>query len=349
MMTDRVQGLYGVKQSSKTKEKDTSSSNSLAFSSSLASLISKSSKPAASPARLKQHKSKPDIFSLHNKNSKKRSATESSENEDQRHNTTADLGTVDSATFHRSKRRMEEKARLYAAMKRGDYVMSGSGRDERGLVDFDRKWAEREARGGDSGSEDTSSGSEDDASPSNDELVEYEDEFGRRRKGTRAEAAKEERRRRIQANATEEEERLSARPTMPTKIIYGDTVQHNAFNPDQAIADRMANIAKKRDQSATPPPESHYDAESEVRTKGTGFYGFSKDAEVRRKEMEALERERLETEKARKERDERKESRRRELEERRKLVAEQRSKVQADKFLSGFEYPGEEEPLDATS
>lgn len=31
----------------------------------------------------------------------------------------------------------------------------------------------------------------------------------------------------------------------------------------------MANIAKKRDRSAKPPPESHYDADVEVRTKGT--------------------------------------------------------------------------------
>ena len=78
---------------------------------------------------------------------------------------------------------------------------------------------------------------------------------------------------------------------------------------------------------------------------GMGFYGFSQDAEGRKKEMEALERERLETERARKERDARKEIRRKELEERRKLIAEQRGKVQADKFLSGFQLPGEEESL----
>jgi hypothetical protein len=324
-MSDRTEGLYGVKQSSKTKAKDISSSTSLAFSSSLASLISKSSKGTTLAASSRPNKSKPDIFTQHNKNARKRSAVDSIEYGEQKHTAAEDLGTVDSATLHRSKRRMEEKARLYAAMKRGDYVTSANGRDERGLVDFDRKWAEREARGGDQ------------------ELVEYKDEFGRRRKGTKAEAAKEERRRRIQANAADEEERLSARPTMPTKIIYGDTVQHKAFNPDEVIIERMANIAKKRDQSATPPPESHYDADVEVRTKGTGFYVFSKDEEGRRKEMEALERERFETETARKERDVRKESRRKELEERRKLIAEQRSKTQADKFLSCFELPDKDE------
>jgi hypothetical protein len=347
-MTERAKDLYGIKQLSKTKAKDISSSTSLAFSSSLTSLISNSSKSTASTARSRPNKSKPDIFTAHNKNVKKRLAADSNEDGEQRHKTAADLGTVDTATIHRSKRRMEEKARLYAAMKRGDYVISANGRDERGLVDFDRKWAETEARGLDEENDGTSSESQDDTSADDQELVEYEDEFGRRRKGTKSEAAKEERRKRIQAIAIEEEEHLSARPTMPTSIIYGDTVQHNAFKPDEVIAERMADIAKKRDRSATPPPESHYDADAEVRTKGTGFYGFSKDAEGRRKEMEALERERVETERARKERDARKEIRRKELEERRRLIAEQRGKAQADKFLSDLELPGEEKNMGDT-
>ena len=344
-MTDREGGLYGIRQSSKTKTKDISSSTSLAFSSNITSLISNSSKSSTSTSRPKASKSKADIFTAHNKNVKKRSAADFVEDGQQRHKTVADLGTVDSATIHRSKRRMEEKARLYAAMKRGDYTSSANGRDERTLVDFDRKWAEGEARGNEGGSDATSSGSEDEASDDNQDLVQYEDEFGRRRNGTKAEAEKEARRRRIRANAAEEQERFSARPSMPTNIIHGDTVQHNAFNPDEVIADRMATIAKKRDESATPPPETHYDADAEVRTKGTGFYGFSKDAEGRRNEMEALEHERLETERARNERDTRKETRRKELDVRRKLIAEQRGKAQADKFLSGFQLTEEESHL----
>lgn len=49
-----------------------------------------------------------------------------------------------------------------------------------------RKSAEKEARGSDSGASDTSSGSEGDAGDSNQELVEYVDEFGRRRKGNQS-------------------------------------------------------------------------------------------------------------------------------------------------------------------
>jgi hypothetical protein len=239
--------------------------------------------------------------------------------------------------LHRSKRKMEEKARLYNAMKRGEYI----GSDDRGLVDFDRKWAEKEAQG--DKDEEDSLGSDEDDSDDVEEVIEYEDEFGRTRKGTKAEAAREERRRRIQANAVEEEERLSARPKAPTNIIYGDAVQTHAFNPDSVIADRMAELAKKRDKSATPPPDTHYDANAEVRTKGTGFYAFSHDKEGRQQEMDALEKERLETEKIRNEREDKKEQRKREIEERIRLIAEQRSKAQADRFLRSLEVEDDEE------
>lgn len=124
---------------------------------------------------------------------------------------------------------------------------------------------------------------------------------------------------------------------MPTNLIRGDTVQYNAFNPDQVTTDKIADLAKKRDRSATPPEEVHYDADAEVRTRGTGFYSFSKDAEGRKKEMEALERERLQTERERRERDARKEKRRQEIEERRRKIAEQRTKIQADRFLADFD------------
>ena len=52
------------------------------------------------------------------------------------------MGTEDDKTERaRARRKMEEKARLYAAMKRGDYVPKEG--DAAPLVDFDRKWAEK--------------------------------------------------------------------------------------------------------------------------------------------------------------------------------------------------------------
>jgi len=98
----------------------------------------------------------------------------------------------------------------------------------------------------------------------------------------------------------------------------------------------METIAKKRDRSMTPPEEVHYDASKEVRSKGVGFYNFSRDKEGRQREMEALEKEREETERGRKEREERVEKRKKEIEERRRIIGEKRGKKLADAFLDGL-------------
>lgn len=218
---------------------------------------------------------------------------------------------------------MEEKAKRYKAMKRGELGEEGEG-DE--LVDFDRKWAERE---------DSSSSSDEDEGKN--EIVEYEDDYGRARRGTRAEAERMERKKRMAVLGQEELDRMSARPTMPSNIIYGDMVQVAAFNPDEPIAEKMEELARKRDRSATPPERKHYEADKEFRIKGVGFYSFSKDEEVREREMEALERERVETERMRKEREAKREQRKKEIEERRKAIGEKRARKQADSFLEGLE------------
>jgi Domain of unknown function (DUF4078) len=330
-----AESLYGIKDPSKTKTKDISSSTSLAFSTNLASLISKDSS-RTSVGRPRPAKNKPDIFTQHNKNSRKRAAADIAENGEQRYKTAAEIGGVDSAALHRSKRRMEEKARIYAAMKRGDYIRPEDTRDERSLVDFDRKWAEQEREG--RNNEDDATSSDSNNSDSDEELVEYQDEFGRQRKGTKAQAAREEQRQRTQAHASAEvDDQFSARPQKPSNIIHGDTVQHHAFNPDDVTSEKIALLAGKRDRSATPPEEQHYDARAEVRTKGTGFYTFSRDSEGRQEEMEALEKERVQTERERGEREARKEKKRQEIEERRRRIAQQRTKGQADRFLAGFD------------
>lgn len=130
-------------------------------------------------------------------------------------------------------------------------------------------------------------------------MIEYVDEFGRTRQGTRADAARAARQERGQADMAGD--RFTARPSAPSGVIYGDTIQHQAFNPDMPIAMQMEELAKKRDKSLTPPPDMHFDASREVRQKGTGFFQFSEDAEERKKQMEGLERERIQTERARSE------------------------------------------------
>ena len=292
--------LYGAKKPTKLKGKEISSSNSFAFSSSLSSLISSSTFNTGTSKEHKNSKSKSDLFTAHNKNVKKRAAKDLEAENGQKHKTKDDIGVVESADLHRSKRRMEEKVRLYNAMKRGEYVRRGD-YDDRGLVDFDRKWAEQTQDKDDSDQSDDLS---DDATEADSEITEYTDEFGRLRKGTKKQAEKEQRRTRIEAVAKADAEEFAARPQAPTNIIYGDAVQHQAYNPDKTIAEQMAELARKRDKSATPPPDTHFDASAEVRTKGTAFYNFSHDAKERQREMEELEKTRLETERVRQQREE---------------------------------------------
>ena len=312
--------------------REISTSSSLAFTSTLNSLLTKPSSTSTAPGRPRPSKSKADIFSAHNKNSKKRAAKDLEEDEEdnrgRRRTGKQDIGGVDDAVLHRSKRKMEEKVKTYNRMKRGALEEEEDG-DNR-LVDFDRKWAEGETkRDGHNADFDSDLESDDGQG----EMVDYEDEYGRARRGTRAEAERVERKRRNQALGAEELYRMSARPAMPQNLIYGDTVQTLAFNPEEETHTKMEALAKKRDRSLTPPEQKHYEADKEFRIKGVGFYGFSKDESLREKEMKELAREREETERIRKEREEKKEARKREIEERRKEIGERRAKKLADSFL----------------
>lgn len=241
---------------------------------------------------------------------------------------------------------MEEKARLYASMKRGDYVppTDGRGRDKEaeGLIDFDRKWAESADGDKDNDNDNTSSDAYSDSDPEEtagpgQAVVEYTDEFGRTLTGTARDAARSQRRQHAAAYATSSLASASAHPPPPSTLIYGDTVQAAAFNPSATLTAQMAGLAAKRDRSATPPEEVHYDASSEVRAKGVGFFQFSRDKEGRGREMEGLERERGETERARQERE--REGRRRRVEERRRIVGEKREERRVERFLEGLDVP----------
>ena len=159
-------------------------------------------------------------------------------------------------------------------------------------MDFDRKWAESttDARQGDgddnnknndpSSDDDDYGDSEVEGGPDDDKnkMVEYEDEFGRLRHGTARDMEREHRRQRAVQHATSTLADNSARPTIrPDNLIYGATVQAAAFNPNATLTAQMAGLASKRDRSATPPEEVHYDARTEVRAKGVGFFQFSRD------------------------------------------------------------------------
>ncbi|KAI1004056.1 hypothetical protein K3495_g4148 [Podosphaera aphanis] len=320
-------GLYGIRRP-KNDLKQISSSANLAFTSTISSLISTASSGVTSSGRPRPSKSKSDIFTSHNKGIKRRSLRDIDDDSNQQSQTHRkvkrdDLEAVDDARLHRSKRKMQMKAKIYARLKRGEIE-----ENEEALVDFDHKWAEQQEA-------DSDSDQDSDIEDSNEkhEMVEYEDEFGRVRQVTKTELERLERKKKTALLGAEELGKMSARPMMPSKIIYGDTVQTLAFNPDKPVATKMEELAAKRDRSLTPPPLTHYEADKEIRTKGVGFYSFSKDEGLRESEMKALEQERLETENIRKEREEKKNARLREIKERRRAVQEKRAKKQADSFL----------------
>ncbi|KAF7566329.1 DUF4078 domain containing protein [Pyrenophora tritici-repentis] len=275
-MSSKDAHLYGARPKGRAKAKDISSSSSLAFSSTLSNLIKNSSAESSKPAAGRARPQKEDIFKTHNKNVKKRALKDLEDTDfTQKHRgRTAKEKDEDEVAWKRTKRRMEEKARLYDALKRGDV----EDLDDKYGVDFDRKWAEKQEKG-----EAESAPSSESEASEEEELVEYTDEFGRTRKGTRAEAAREERRKRTLA--ADEPDRFTARPSMPSNIIYGDAVQTQAFNPDETIAQQMADLAAKRDKELTPPPELHFDGKAEVRQRGMGFFNFSKDEEERKEQM----------------------------------------------------------------
>lgn len=313
--------LYG--QQNKPKEKSSAnaitSAGSLAFTSQLSSLLSSgTSRPDTKPSRARSGKE--DIFSGHKQQKKAAKNKEQKSAESrlaQKHSVTSDA--VDDSAWHRSRRRMEDKARLYAAMKRGD-VDDDHGKH---MVDFDRKWAERT---GDA--DDAHESSSDDSDPADQEMVEWTDEFGRTRTGTRAQQAQEKRAQLVRADNDQR-----ARPAAPERLIYGDTVQDEAFDPETAVADKMAELAAKRDKSLTPPPETYFDGTREMRSKGVGFMQFSLDESHRKTQMDALERDRSETERLRTERARKLQERKDEVERRRKEMQEKKGKRKADDLL----------------
>ncbi|KAI0468999.1 hypothetical protein F4859DRAFT_523223 [Xylaria cf. heliscus] len=348
--------LYGQRPAKKQK-REIPLSSSLAFTSQLSSLISAPTAGSSSTSggasssissgRARPSKTKDDIFSV--KAKRKPGATTKKKTADDDDDDDASSNKIRLKHVHgteeekqdlaRARRKMEEKARLYAAMKRGDYVAKEN--EAAPLVDFDRKWAERhpeddEGRCSSSGSDNESSDNDD--GDDGQEMIEYQDEFGRTRVGTRAEAQRQERRLARAALGAAELEDMAAVPTArPRNLIYGDAIQTGAFAPEDATLSAMAALAAKRDREPTPPPDTHFDGRAEIRTKGTGFYQFSRDDEASRaREMAALAAERESTERVRRARADERERRRREIEERRRKIGRRRAERMADNFLDGL-------------
>ncbi|KAK2068599.1 hypothetical protein P8C59_003231 [Phyllachora maydis] len=352
--------LYGQRLPKKRKTEATVST-SLAFASQLSSILAadrcSSTAATASSSRAKSKTGstvvqlKPELFSIskskRDTDRPKRADRDADAREPRKGIVLRDpQGTEeDKIERARARRKMEAKARLYAAMKRGDYIAREG--EVAPLVDFDRKWAEAHGDGDRPAGDESSSGDDHGTGDENeheggaehqaenkDEIVEWEDEFGRLRRGTQAEKRRHERRLARSEAAASELDTMSARPRAPKALIVGDAVQTSAFVARDA--DAMEALARKRDRSATPPELKHYDAGHEIRTRGVAFYSFSKDEAARNREMAELEAERANTEAGRKARGEKVAARKREMESRRKQMAERKAKKMADTFLDGL-------------
>lgn len=347
-MTSDQSSLYGKPRAKATKTQEITSTSNLAFTSQLSSLIAKGSGTTSHGRPRPSKTGKSDLFAKQNKGAEKRAAADLQQDDHhvakQVHKRSQDIGTIDDATLNRSKQRMAKKVRMYEDMKKGlhltggdsdedggdDYISRLRRREKAGLVDFDTKWAEEERKkaAGLEEEDDEDENDEDD----NASTVSYEDEFGRTRHGTRAEAARA-------ARTIEEEEnrdRADAerwRPARPQNLIYGEAIQSEAFNPEANIAAQMARLAAQRDLS--PDPEfAHYDADGEVRNRGTGFYAFSRDEEERKMQMEELEKAREETELERQKVAARAAKRQADLADRRQQIEEMRRRNTARRYSS---------------
>ncbi|KAL9051272.1 MAG: hypothetical protein Q9162_006115 [Coniocarpon cinnabarinum] len=322
-MPSRDASLY--QSSSRPRIRSSVNPHDTAFSTNFTALLSDTAAPRKRPTL-----SQPGLASS-NRNTKKRALADILGRPTSIASSNAD--ELSEAEWRSAQRKLDEKARLYGALKRGDVEDRG----ERYGVDFDRKWAERGGDVADSEENESDDGSKSDAG----EMVEYVDEMGRTRTGSRKDLQAQERQKARQRRVEEAEDEDRARPSAPTNVIYGDAIQSAAFDVDADAASKMHNLAHKRDRPETPPPETHYDASAEIRTKGTGFYQFSQDEKTREEQMRGLEELRMETERAREEkqneRDEERRQRREKLEARRKLIEQKRGEKKAERFLNGLE------------
>lgn len=241
-----------------------------------------------------------------------------------------------------SRRRMQEKAKLYDKLRKGEDLngctsagqqQQQDGGDE-SLVDFTRKWKDEQRRGSGSESLSDSPSSDDEDiesySPApGEEMVEYTDEFGRTRLAPKSIAEKH--RQRLPQTQTDD-------PKEPNpSLIYGPTIQTHAFTT-ATYSSLPESLPRVEDLPQNKPggEERHYDANSELRSKGVGFYAFSGDNEQRRREMAELDATRKKTEEERRKREEGRKRRMEEVTRRREEIKKKKREVVGSRWLEGL-------------
>ncbi|KAK0450131.1 hypothetical protein EV421DRAFT_1307701 [Armillaria borealis] len=250
----------------KSKAKGISASSFLDLKAELAKKEGEFSRNAASGKKPSKPEKKPTVWARKNKGVNNRAARD------------IELEAVSKPTLESARAALERKAKIYDKLRKGKSGGLSEKQFDALLVDFDYKPPEWED-------------DEDDIDESltvphapvddNDPIIEYEDEFGRVRTAPRSEVPRE----LLPGARTEEVDE-------DEEIIIRNPVNH--FPIYTPSADRVAEIEKMHAEENN-PLGVHYDATSEVRAKGAGFYQFSGDEETRQRQMEELRAAREET------------------------------------------------------
>ncbi|KAK0500537.1 hypothetical protein EDD18DRAFT_832355 [Armillaria luteobubalina] len=242
----------------KSKAKGISASSFLDLKAELAKKEGEFSRNAASGKKPSKPEKKPTIWARKNKGVNNRAARD------------IELEAVSKPTLESARAALERKAKIYDKLRKGKSGGLSEKQFDALLVDFDYKSPEWEDDEDDIDESLTVPHAPDD----NDPIIEYEDEFGRVRTAPRSEVPRE----LLPGARTEEVDE-------DEDIIIRNPVNH--FPIYTPSADRVAEIEKMHAEENN-PLGVHYDATSEVRAKGAGFYQFSGDEETRQRQMEEL-------------------------------------------------------------
>ncbi|KAL1706774.1 hypothetical protein EV121DRAFT_200556 [Schizophyllum commune] len=185
------------------------------------------------------------------------------------------MEAVDRPTLESSRARLEEKARIYDKLKRGQTAGLDSAHYDALLVDFDAKGYEAHS------DDEDESLTVPRAPDENDPIVEYVDELGRTRTARKSEVPREFMYQFEEGGEEDSDEDL---------VIRNPEGFFPTYHPTE---ERVAQIEK--DFAEQTKVEGHYDARGENRARGAAFYAFSQDEEERKRQMEELKAARDET------------------------------------------------------
>lgn len=210
-------------------------------------------------------------------------------------------GNSSSNKSHRSddqsekiKSALERKAKLYDQLQRGKTGGLSEERFQDSLVDWNRKEAQRLVRSSDEEEDEQDRNAENNhdqhqANNADDPLVEYEDEFGRTRTVRKSE---------LPRHIHREQQKAEENSTNDHMVTYGPSTTFPVYKPGPAQRAREM-VNKEGVGSYKRSAADHFDSRSEKRYRGAGFFQFSQDEEVRKRQMDELHEERKTTQKHR--------------------------------------------------